>query len=244
MFGKKSNNQQYFAREEQYRGEERPVILVDDDDGVIDISLVHATGHKAGNGTAGRDRNGRGEAAAADFERGGDFDPSRSFARKGRQHHSPSPSEERTEHFADRKTSDMGKDRVAADAHPQTSHDIGHGRANGSAEALVGDEWLGQTAGARPQPSSGASDRRGGGLLDEQVRTISEQAINELRQAMKNKDMSKLAADSVMVDIGRGEVTLEEVVRESVRPYLKSWVDHNLETIVKDIVRRELARLV
>ncbi len=91
-------------------------------------------------------------------------------------------------------------------------------------EEIIGDEWL-----------------NGSEIIASNVRAASHAAINQFRQAVRDKAMNRAGGNAV--NIGRGHVTIEEVVRESVRPYLKTWVDHNLESIVKEVMRRELARL-
>lgn len=42
----------------------------------------------------------------------------------------------------------------------------------------------------------------------------------------------------------RGGPTLEEMVRDEMRPLLKSWLDENLSTLVERLVRAEIERLV
>jgi hypothetical protein len=44
--------------------------------------------------------------------------------------------------------------------------------------------------------------------------------------------------------IGRGDKTLEDVVRELLRPLLQTWVDHNLPALVEGLVQKEIARVV
>ena len=90
-------------------------------------------------------------------------------------------------------------------------------------QELIGDEWL-----------------NGSSIVSDHARSMSEAAINQVRQAIRDRGMG---GDVAGVAMGRGSVTIEQIVRESVRPYLKTWVDHNLETIVKEVMRRELARL-
>jgi cell pole-organizing protein PopZ len=45
------------------------------------------------------------------------------------------------------------------------------------------------------------------------------------------------------VPIGNGAQTLEELVRELLRPMLKQWLDANLAAIVQRAVDREVAKL-
>jgi uncharacterized protein len=44
--------------------------------------------------------------------------------------------------------------------------------------------------------------------------------------------------------LGGGERTLEEIVRETLRPLLQSWLDEHLPGIVERLVREEIRRVV
>lgn len=44
--------------------------------------------------------------------------------------------------------------------------------------------------------------------------------------------------------IGAGDRTLEDIVRDMLRPLLQSWLDENLPGIVERLVRAEIARVV
>jgi len=44
--------------------------------------------------------------------------------------------------------------------------------------------------------------------------------------------------------LGSGERTIEEIVREMLRPLLQAWLDSHLPTIVERLVREEIARVV
>ncbi len=44
--------------------------------------------------------------------------------------------------------------------------------------------------------------------------------------------------------MGPGDRTLEEIVRETLRPLLQAWLDEHLPTIVERLVREEIARVV
>ncbi len=46
------------------------------------------------------------------------------------------------------------------------------------------------------------------------------------------------------VQISRGGITIEDIVREEIRPMLKSWLDTNLPSLVERIVRAEIERVV
>lgn len=44
--------------------------------------------------------------------------------------------------------------------------------------------------------------------------------------------------------LGNGSLTLEMIVRESVKPYLKEWLDAHLPEIVERIVKKEVAYIM
>jgi cell pole-organizing protein PopZ len=44
--------------------------------------------------------------------------------------------------------------------------------------------------------------------------------------------------------IGRGDKTLEDIVRELLRPLLQAWLDENLPGLVERLVQKEIARVV
>lgn len=46
------------------------------------------------------------------------------------------------------------------------------------------------------------------------------------------------------IAIGRAGLTLEDLVREELRPLLKSWLDTNLPSLVERIVRAEIQRVI
>ena len=46
------------------------------------------------------------------------------------------------------------------------------------------------------------------------------------------------------VSVSRGGVSLEDIVREEIRPVLKSWLESHLPSLVERIVRAEIERVV
>lgn len=44
--------------------------------------------------------------------------------------------------------------------------------------------------------------------------------------------------------VARGGPTLEDLVREEIRPVLKTWLDNNLPPLVEKLVKREIERVV
>ena len=45
------------------------------------------------------------------------------------------------------------------------------------------------------------------------------------------------------VPMGGGQRTLEEVVKELLKPMLKAWLDENLPPLVERLVKREIVKL-
>jgi len=76
----------------------------------------------------------------------------------------------------------------------------------------------------RPSPSRPAEDR---GLLSAATSSAVDQAFNSLAQ-------------TVLVQNAR---TLEDLVREMLRPMLKTWLDDNLPGLVERLVRAEIERV-
>ena len=53
-----------------------------------------------------------------------------------------------------------------------------------------------------------------------------------------------LIAERENVAVHRGGPTIEDMVREEIRPLLKDWLDVNLQPLVERLVRTEIERLV
>jgi cell pole-organizing protein PopZ len=46
------------------------------------------------------------------------------------------------------------------------------------------------------------------------------------------------------VQVGRPGVTIEDLVREEIKPVLKAWLDSHLPSLVERVVRAEIGRVV
>jgi len=55
--------------------------------------------------------------------------------------------------------------------------------------------------------------------------------------------LARMARERTVL-LGHGEITLEAIVRETLRPLLKAWLDEYLPPMVERIVAREIERLV
>lgn len=88
---------------------------------------------------------------------------------------------------------------------------------------------------AKPAAREVMSDKNEEGLL-------SEGALNAAAASL-----TKLAQAEVMIDhkhaAGIGSVTLEDVVKEMLRPMMKAWLDENLPPLVEKLVQREIQKM-
>ena len=78
---------------------------------------------------------------------------------------------------------------------------------------------FGEQAGAKPIPEAG--------LLSREATAAVGSAFNTLTETVK-----------------KHEPTLEDVVRETLRPMLKSWLDENLPRVVERMVQAEIERVI
>ncbi len=85
---------------------------------------------------------------------------------------------------------------------------------------------------ARAEPPAPASDER---LVSAESASASVAALAQL--VNRPRDKSEMA-------LGQADRTLEDVVRELLRPLLKTWLDDRLPQLVERLVQEEIARLV
>lgn len=81
---------------------------------------------------------------------------------------------------------------------------------------------------ARPAPQAAAP-----GLLDPGSAAAAKSAMGSLLRTLSSERTAQ---------VNRG-VTIEDLVREEVRPLLKSWLDQHLPPLVERMVRQEIERL-
>ena len=81
---------------------------------------------------------------------------------------------------------------------------------------MISTSTFGEEARAKPIP----------GLLSREATAAVGSAFNTLTETVK-----------------KHEPTLEDVVREALRPMLKSWLDENLPRVVERMVRAEIERV-
>lgn len=73
------------------------------------------------------------------------------------------------------------------------------------------------------------------GLTNEQVTS---QVVNSVGSLLRSIGTDRAVA------IGRQGITLEDMVREELRPMLKAWLDTHLSGLVERVVRTEINRLM
>jgi cell pole-organizing protein PopZ len=59
--------------------------------------------------------------------------------------------------------------------------------------------------------------------------------------------LSDLAREIVRqrsIGLGNGGITLEDMVRELLRPILKEWLDENLPYMIERIIKKEIEKMV
>lgn len=75
-------------------------------------------------------------------------------------------------------------------------------------------------------------------LISEAVAGISTDAFAALAEALTRERRTRDAAGP-----GEADRTIEQVVREELRPLLKEWLDQNLPPVVERLVKQELERM-
>ena len=116
------------------------------------------------------------------------------------------------------------------------------GAAAGSAPASGNPARLSDTAPPRPEsasvPSSAATPERSERLLSPATSGAAATAFARLGAVPRER---RAEADQT---IGAGERTLEEIVRDTLRPLLQAWLDDHLPAIVERLVGEEIGRIV
>lgn len=82
----------------------------------------------------------------------------------------------------------------------------------------------------------------GGRLGDDDDSLISPPTAEASATALA--ELARRVALDRHIGLGQGRMTLEELVREMLRPLLKAWLDENLPAVVERIVQKEIERLV
>ena len=93
-----------------------------------------------------------------------------------------------------------------------------------------------------PQPSVEPPVPVDSTLVGGGVANTTSSAFARLNQAVQDSVPQPAAEDPGPV-LGTGGKTVEELVKETLRPMLKEWLDKNLPQVVERYVEREIVRL-
>jgi cell pole-organizing protein PopZ len=91
-----------------------------------------------------------------------------------------------------------------------------------------------------PEPSAPSSNDSS--LVAATVAGAASSAFARLSQAVQESVPAPAAGDPGPA-VGAGDKTIEELVKDMLRPMLKDWLDRNLPAIVERYVEREVVRL-
>jgi cell pole-organizing protein PopZ len=97
------------------------------------------------------------------------------------------------------------------------------------------------SAGDMPQPTIGGDPGVDQVLVAAGVAGVASSAFDRLSQAVQDSVPAPMASDPGPT-MGAGK-TLEDLVKEMLRPMLKDWLDKNLPPMVERFVEREIVRL-
>lgn len=90
------------------------------------------------------------------------------------------------------------------------------------------------------EPARSTSDE--GGLISGQAASAASQALAELAGSL---DEGRPRADTAAAfPLGGSNRTVEDLVREMLRPMLRDWLDANLPDLVQRLVRKEIKEMV
>ncbi len=87
-----------------------------------------------------------------------------------------------------------------------------------------------------PDPFDAAPAERPEALLAPEAAAAAASSVGSL--------LRTLASERQQVAVTRGGPTIEDLVREEIRPVLKVWLDANLPSLVERLVRAEIERVV
>ena len=72
-------------------------------------------------------------------------------------------------------------------------------------------------------------------LVGKQAEQVARQSLGSLRGVIREQRA---------LNTHRGGPTIEEIVRDEIRPLLRDWLDANLPALVEQLVRSEITRIV
>ncbi len=123
---------------------------------------------------------------------------------------------------------------AAADDHwsPSPPHDIHEDIVQ---ESMATEPHFTAPAEALPEFPMSQSYQPPEGLVGDDATAATKNSIGALVRSISQERV---------VAVSRGGITIEDIVREEIRPMLKAWLDSNLPVLVERIVRAEIERVV
>jgi cell pole-organizing protein PopZ len=116
---------------------------------------------------------------------------------------------------------------------PEDPPEVGHNAASEAEPAPMSEPPA--RAKAAPAEQS-ATDR----LVSTATAAASVAALSQLAQMSAARDQRR----DTSLPIGHGQLTIEELVRDLLKPMLRDWLDSNLADLVTRLVKEEIARMV
>ena len=115
----------------------------------------------------------------------------------------------------------------------------------GAAEEL--GEYQSDEVEVEAEAEAEVEEAQGGALTTDPDRLVSDDAaavsIDAFAELAQSVAAAEIRHDTSPRIAHGGERTLEDVVREALRPLLKDWLDKNLPSLVHHLVKKEIERL-
>jgi hypothetical protein len=118
------------------------------------------------------------------------------------------------------------------------------------AEEVAPSSAPGIADGSRPANATTHADPRGHAKSEPTLDPVRERIVSTATSGAAAAAFAQLGAlprdrrREGELSLGSAERTLEDLIREMLRPMLQSWLDKNLPGIVERLVREEIARVV
>ncbi|MBU6425795.1 MAG: DUF2497 domain-containing protein [Rhodospirillales bacterium] len=99
---------------------------------------------------------------------------------------------------------------------------------------------------AEPLIETEPTEKEKENYMEEQVQgpdgLVGDQAVSEISNSIGA--LVRSVSSERSASIGRGGITIEDIVREEVKPVLKAWLDTHLPSLVERVVRAEINRVM
>jgi cell pole-organizing protein PopZ len=114
------------------------------------------------------------------------------------------------------------------------------------ADAFVAEAYTNESVAPEPEYVPMPSTQKKETIVEEHVQLpeslVSETARNDIASSVGSLVQS--ISQERAVSVSRGGLTIEDIVREEIKPVLKAWLDTHLPSLVERIVRAEIGRVI